>query len=612
MFLRNRYNYLALIFVSYFIFIIYNIFSLQILNSSDSIKRIDQQTLDVFYLTPPRGEIYDTNNEKLATSSLEPHLFINLRKINKDNIDQYKQYLKYNFQELKNSDLEEIFSSKEILYLVRNINDLDYLERQALQELDAFEIFDYPIREYTYMNIASHIIGYIGKPTSEDFEEFPNTIKTGIVGKSGVEKYYENQLSGKAGEVVFKGDEIVDFILPESGEDLYLTIDIETQIVATESLLEGIKLANENFESENIIQKGSVVVIDVDTGEVLTMVSLPDFDPNKFVKGISSFDFNQLNRIEAFNNFAIQGLYPPGSVFKVVAYWLAENEGLFPDGISSRSNRMKCEGNLSFSFIDGSQQVYNDWKEDGHGNVNLSSAIQQSCNVYFWDIALKIWRTYEGNENESILQEYARNLGFGKVTGIDLPFEKSGVVPDRDLFEEWTITRPELVRPEGWLGGDLMNLIVGQGAITTTPMQVASAYKTLLTGYSSAPYLDKNIDSVQKVKNYDINDDFIEFLLSDLNLVTNKDGTAYFAFEVLGRKENDIGGKTGTAQNPGDKNNTSWFAGVDSISNPKYVIVTVVDEGGSGSAVAAPISRRIIQHLIGEDLTPVKFGEITE
>ena len=95
-------------------------------------------------------------------------------------------------------------------------------------------------------------------------------------------------------------------------------------------------------------------------------------------------------------------------------------------------------------------------------------------------------------------------------------------------------------------------------------------------------------------------------------MVTNKDGTAYLAFEVLGRKANDIGGKTGTAQNPGNRNNTSWFAGVDSISNPKYVIVTVVDEGGSGSAVAAPISRRIIQHLIGEDLTPVKFGEITE
>ena len=612
MFLRNRYNYLALLFISYFIFIIYNVFTLQILNIDDSIKRIDAQTQDVFYLASPRGEIYDTNSQKLATSSLEPHLFINLRKINDDNIEQYKQYLKYNFQELKNSDLEEIFNSKEILYLVRNINDLDYLERQSLQELEAFEIFDYPIRQYNYENIASHIIGYIGRPTSEEFEIYPKTLKNGIVGKSGVEKYYEEKLSGNAGEIVFKGGEIIDFILPEPGEDLYLTIDINTQIVATESLLEGIKLANDNFDSENIIQKGSVVVIDIETGEIVSMVSLPDFDPNKFVSGISSFDFNQLNRIEAFNNFAIQGLYPPGSVFKVVAYWLAENEGLFPQGIETRDNRMDCEGNLSFSFIDGSQQVYNDWKEDGHGNVDLSSAIQQSCNVYFWDIALKIWRTYEGNAKESILQEYARNLGFGKITSIDLPFEKSGVVPDRELFEEWTITRPELVRPEGWLGGDLMNLIVGQGAITTTPIQVANAYKTLLTGYSSTPYLYKNIESIEKVKNLNINDKFIEFLLDDLNLVTNKNGTAYFAFEVLGRKANDIGGKTGTAQNPGDRNNTSWFAGVDSISNPRYVIVTVVDEGGSGSAVAAPISRRVIQHLIDEELTPVKFGEITE
>ncbi len=612
MFLRNRYNYLALFFITYFLFIIFNFFSLQILNINDSIEKIDQQTYDVFYLSAPRGEIYDTNKEKLVTSSLEPHLFINLRKINDDNINQYKQYLKYNFKELKNSDFEEIFNSKEALYLLSNINDLDYLDRQSLLELDAFEIFDYPIRKYNYGNIASHIIGYIGRPTLEEFEAYPESIRNGIVGKSGIEKYYEEKLSGVAGQIVFKGNEIIDYISPQPGEDLYLTIDIKTQQIATESLFEGIKLANENFDSENIIQKGSIVVIDIDSGAVVSMVSLPDFDPNKFVKGISSFDFNQLNRIDAFNNFAIQGLYPPGSVFKLVAYWLAENEGLFPEGITARSNRLKCEGKLSFSFNDGSQQVYNDWKEDGHGNVDLSAAIQQSCNVYFWDIALKIWRTYEGSSNESILQEYARNLGFGKITEVDLPYEKAGVVPDRKLFEDWTITKPELVRPEGWLGGDLMNLIVGQGAITTTPIQVANAYKTLLTGYSSSPYFDKNKDTLQKVKNYDINDDFIEFLLNDLNLVTNKNGTAYYAFEVLGSKANDIGGKTGTAQNPGNKNSTSWFAGVDSVSNPRYVIVTVVDEGGSGSAVAAPISRRLIQHLIGVDLTPVKFGEITE
>ena len=612
MFLRNRFNYLALIFVSYFLFIIFNIYSLQIINSNDSIQRIDQQTFDIVYLSPPRGEIFDSNNIKLATSSLEPHLFINLRKINEENLNQYKQYIKYNFQEITNNELDSIFSSKEILYLLRNISNLDYKERQALIELDAFEIFDYPIREYNYKNIASHVIGYIGRPTQEEFNLYPETIKNGIVGKSGIEKYYEEKISGTAGEIIFKGNEIVSYEPPIRGEDVYLSLDINTQIVATESLLEGINLANENFESENLIEKGSVVVIDIQTGQIVSMVSLPDFNPNKFVEGISTFDFNQLNRIDAFNNFAIQGQYPPGSVFKVVAYWLAENEGLFPEGINSRKNTMKCEGRLSFSFIDGSQQVYNDWKEDGHGNVDLSSAIQQSCNVYFWDIALRIWRTYEGNPNESILQEYAKNLGFGELTGVDLPYEKSGIVPDRQLFEDWRITNPELVRPEGWLGGDLMNLIVGQGAITTTPLQVANAYKTLLTGYFSNPYLNKNIKDSQNFRDLNIDEDFIQFLFEDLNLVTNKNGTAYFAFEMLGQQANDIGGKTGTAQNPGNKNDTSWFVGVDSISDPNYIVVTVVDEGGSGSAVAAPISRRVIQHLIGLELTAVKFGEITE
>ena len=612
MFLRNRYNYLASLFVLYFVFILYNLFSLQIINIEQSIQDIDKQTFDIVYLPAPRGEIYDKNDQKLVTTSLEPHLYINLRKINNENINQYKQYVKYNFKEFSNSDIEEIFSSKEILYLLKNINDVNYIERQALLELEAFEIFDYPIRKYLYENIASHILGYIGRPTAEEFQLYPETIKNGIVGKSGVEKSYEEKLSGTAGEITFKGSELIKYEPPIPGEDLYISIDIETQIVVTESLEQGIALANENFDSENIIQKGAVVVLDIDTGEIVSMVSVPDFNPNKFVKGISGFDFKQLNRIEAFNNFAIQGLYPPGSVFKVVAYWLAENEGLFPEGVESRDNRIKCEGKLSFSFIDGSQQVYNDWKEDGHGNVNLSSAIQQSCNVYFWDIALKIWRTYEGNPNESILQDYARDLGFGKLTEIDLPYEKAGIVPDRDLFEDWKISKPELVRPAGWLGGDLMNLIVGQGAITTTPIQVANAYKTLLTGYTSKPYLEKNIEVNSKSRNININEDFINFLLNDLNLVTNKNGTAYSAFEILGSKANDIGGKTGTAQNAGDKNNTSWFVGIDSISNPKFIIVTVVDEGGSGSAVAAPISRRVIQHLIDLELTPVKFGEITE
>ena len=156
-----------------------------------------------------------------------------------------------------------------------------------------------------------------------------------------------------------------------------------------------------------------------------------------------------------------------------------------------------------------------------------------------------------------------------------------------------------------------MNLIIGQGAITTTPLQVANAYRTLLTGENISPTLNKDISKTVN-SSINISEEFISFLLKDLNTVTNKGGTAYISFSILGNKANDIGGKTGTAQNAGDKNNTSWFVGIDSISDPKYIVVTVVDEGGSGSAVAAPVSRRIIQHLLDYDLTPVEFGEITE
>ena len=612
MFLNKRYNFFALFLIGFFIYIISFLFDLQVITRDTALNIINNQTTDTFYITPPRGDIFDDKNERLATSSMEPHLFLNLRKINDDNIQIYKQFIKYNFPELGQNEIDLLFLDRNKLEIVGNISTFSALERQKLIELDAFKIFDFPIRKYNYDNLTSHVVGYVGKPTADDFREYPHTKSTLQVGKNGLEKFYENTLTGIPGEIIFKGIEILEFIPPQKGKDIFLSLNIETQNVVKESLLQGIELANNNEETkENVIRSASIV-LDVNTGAIVSMVSLPDFNPNQFVNGISNKDFEQLNRIQAFNNFAIQGVYPPGSVFKVVSYWLAENEGLFPEGLNSRRGRLDCKGSLSFGFDDGSKQVYQDWKEEGHGRVNLSSAIQQSCNEYFWDIALNIWRTYEGTENESILQNYAKDLGFGEITNIDLPFERNGIIPDRDVFEDWTVTKPDLVRPEGWLGGDLMNLIIGQGAITVTPIQVANAYKTLLTSTSSSPYLNIETSDNLKLRKYNISDEFTTLLKSDLNLVTNKNGTAYAAFEIMGRKANDIGGKTGTAQNPGEKNNTSWFVGVDSINNPKHVVVTVVEEGGSGSAIAAPISRRIIQHLIGSDLTPVKYGEITE
>lgn len=611
MFKFYRVQFLFIIIFLIFSFILFDIFSLQVTEYSSVEEEIKNQTFQEYYIPAPRGEIYDYKNIKLVKTNIEQYLYINLRKINDENLDLYKQLIKFNFIELTNEDIEDIFNSKEVLEPIYSLQKIDFSIQKQLLEYDAFEIFELPMREYLYSNVFSHSIGYVGIPNSEEEKEYVNAKGNKLVGKNGLEKFYENSLAGVPGKVIFKGDQIIEYIDPIPGQDLTVTLNIELQEVVIESLIEGLNLANKNFESESNIERGAVVVLNIETGAVEAMVSLPDFDPNLFVDGISQFDFTRLDRKQAFNNFAIQGLYPPGSVFKVVAYWLAVSENIFPVELNSKDDSIDCTGNLSFGFDDGSKQVYNDWKLEGHGLVNLRESLKQSCNVYFWDIALKIWREFGNTDGESLLQEYAKDLGFSKLTNVDLPYEKVGIVPDRQLFEEWKVTRPELVRDEGWLGGDLMNLIIGQGAITTTPLQVANAYRTLIVGQNSSPYLNLNATRIIN-NNINISNEFSNFLLDDLGSVTNRGGTAYKAFSIIGDEIGDIGGKTGTAQNAGNKNNTSWFVGIDSISKPKYVIATVVDEGGSGSAVAAPISRRVIQFLRGLEPTPVEFGEITE
>ncbi len=611
MFKNYRLNLVFLLFSVLSVVIISELFVLQILDNDENAQQIENQNFEVFYIPASRGEIFDINGNKLASSNLEPYLFLNLRKINDENKNTYIQIIKFNFQEITTTEIEEFFNTKNVFTKIINLSEYDPDIRLSLLEYEAFEVFNLPTRAYPYNELFSHVIGYVGNPNKDEQNNFPNSINNQLVGKTGLERYYENIISGVASEIIVQNGNIVKIKPSVSGKDIQLVLNTETQNVVKESLQQGITLANKNFETSNLIERGAVVVQKIDTGEIVSMVSLPDFDPNQFVLGISEFDFKQLNRTQAFNNFAIQGLYPPGSVFKVVAYWLAVNEGIFPETAINAQDYIDCEGSLSFGFDDGSKQVYQDWKADGHGKVNLSQAIKQSCNVYFWDIALKIWRTFGNTDSEALLQEYSKQLGFSSLSNIDLPFEKEGVIPDRDLFEEWTISRPELVRPEGWLGGDLMNLIIGQGAITTTPVQVSNAYRALLTGEKSAPFisLESSDNNIEKIN---ISNEFVQFLLDDLNLVTNPGGTAYRSFQIMGDQVFDIGGKTGTAQNAGELNNTSWFVGVDSISNPMYIVVTVVEEGGSGSAVAAPISRRIIQHLRESGITPVEFGEITE
>ena len=173
--------------------------------------------------------------------------------MNSDNQGQYEQYIKYNFSELEDSFIDDLFDSSSLLVRIANIQSLDYDSRQNLASLDAFEIFDYPIRKYEYNNIASHILGYLGEPTFEDIQEFPLSENSNLIGKSGLERYYQDELAGVPTEIIFKDEEITEIIKGSPGKDIFTSLDINLQTLATESLLQGINLANENFESSSCL-----------------------------------------------------------------------------------------------------------------------------------------------------------------------------------------------------------------------------------------------------------------------------------------------------------------------------------------------------------------------
>lgn len=598
-----------------FIFFTYQIYTLQIRETDLASSTIVRQATQNYYFPSARGDIYDRNGNILARTSKVPKLYLDTNLLlSERDISRYVNFLSFFL------DLETFLSNEELLegnkILDLGIIDYEMFNSISLSSFDypALLLVDFPYREYPYGSLASHVLGYTGIPNQDDVNLFPVSEQHQIVGKNGVERYYEQVLSGTPVSLNLTKTNKKDYSLGVKGQDLQLTIDLDLQKIVESSLLSGIELANKNkLESFDTIQKGAVVVLHINSGEVYAMASAPTFDPNQFISGISDAQYSEIQKNQAFNNFAIQGLYPPGSVFKAVPYWLSYNEQIYPEGIFTFDEKYFAEECLSFQFTDGSKQVYCDWKKDGHGYVDFHQAIQKSVNIYFWEIALKIWRLYENQNEESLLQEYAKDLGFGNYTGVDLPYERKGIVPDRELFNEWKVTEPDLVREEGWLGGDLMNLIVGQGAITTTPLQVANAYANLIRGYTLKPKININLNPEnlsEKILNVD--GEFKLMLLKDLGLVTNPGGTAYKSFMIMGDYAVDTGGKTGTAQTVEGKNSTSWFVGIDSVNNPEYIITVVVEEGGSGSAVAAPIARRIVQYLKGLEVTPVEFGEVTE
>jgi penicillin-binding protein 2 len=506
-----------------------------------------------------------------------------------------------------------------------------------------------PERVYLSGDTLAHVIGHLGLPDAADKEARPDLDLSLRIGKLGVERVYDEYLQGVSGIVKYQVQRgrVVDQqppVEPEPGNSVVLTIDFELQELVELALGEGVALSNSVKEQArdagddvfSETQRAAAVVLDAKTFDVMALASFPDFDPTDFVAGIDAATFEGLTDSKAFNNLAISGLYPPSSTFKAITYTVKMEEDLplDPDleGVDVANQTVHCDGELILSELeDGSQPPKTDWYyPNNKGWLDIHGALEQSCNIYFWSVAMGTWQRYKNTPRENVLQDWAKSVGYGSVTGIDLTAEAEGTVPTRELFEEWAVyqlenpDQPPLLEPNRlelaspWLGGDLVDMAIGQGAFTATPLQVAVSYAALVNGgrIMEPRVVNRIVDADGNivfepesplVGTVDIDPDTRSQLLTDLNRVVTR-GTAATAFAQFGPGLENVGGKTGTGQTSKNRDNHAWFVGVAPIDDPQYIVVILIDEGGSGGRVAAPVGRHIMQYLMDNEPTPIVEG----
>ena len=554
----------------------------------------DKNRVDFEPLPPQRGLIYDRNGVVLAENI--PVFSLELVPEKVIDLDTTLQELK-SILSMTDDEIEDV---KQKIKHQRRFKEVIVRQRLTEQEVAKFsvnrhrlpgvEVVGRLVRHYPHGALFSHTIGYVGRINEKDLKRIDeqNYKGTQYIGKTGIERSYEDILHGKVGhqkvETNVQGRMVREITNtpPISGEDLFLHIDINLQRVATEAL--------SDFN-------GSIVALDPKTGGVLAMVSKPDFDPNEFVTGISRKSYallrDSLDR-PLFNR-SLRGHYPPGSTLKPFVA-LAGLEL----GIVDVHSATFCPG--WYTLPGKEDHRYRCWKKHGHGKVDFISAISQSCDVYFYDLA--------NTMGIDRLHAFLDLFGFGRRTGIDLPSESTGLSPSR----EWK----RRVRNQVWYPGETLISGIGQGFNQMTPIQLAHATATLaMQGESFTPQVVRAIRKtgqeelqllpLKRLETLPIIDihNWQATVDAMVDVVHGKRGTARKVGKGLPFK---VAGKTGTAQVFGIKQDEKYevenldkklhdhalFIAFAPADNPEFVIVVVAENGGGGSTTAAPIARKMI------------------
>ncbi|MGA7269561.1 MAG: penicillin-binding transpeptidase domain-containing protein [Acidimicrobiia bacterium] len=646
-----RVGVLGFVFVALFSVLGLRLWFVQVAEGAAIADQVQELAWQAKTFEAPRGDIYDRTGELVVTSRYVPAVEVDRTFVKPAQRAELVQRL----SAVLGIPATEIDAQYEAAgtngrFTIGTVStETAYELGTRLEDFPGVDIIKVPERVYLAGPDLAHVVGHLGLPTASDIDANPDLDPNVRIGQLGVEKVYDDYLRGTPGSSEYRvaRGQIVESrpeVAAKTGDTVYLTLNLELQELVSRALTDGIELANEVKATDRAAGKqvfsdakrAAAVVFDAQTGEVLALASHPSFDPQQFVSGLDQATFDELRKEQAFNNLAISGLYPPASTFKAITYTAAQQYQLpFPEnqeGIDAADRKVHCDGTLQLpNLADGSAQVKHDWYTGDKGWLDIHGALEQSCNIYFWSIALGVWQ-HRRNMDVNVIQELATSLGYGEKTGIDLTGEAAGTVPTPELFQQlkdYQLAHPDepprldqsrLNLPGGpFLGGDLMDLAIGQGFLTATPLQVAVSYAALVNGGDVlqpavvAEVRDQDGKIIYRhdptvVRTVGIDPAVRQSLITDLGRVVSQ-GTAHRAFAEFGPGVEEVGGKTGTGQTSPNRDNHAWFVGVAPLSNPKYIVVVLIDEGGSGGGVAAPVARSILQYLMGNKPTPIVHGE---
>ena len=567
----ERISVISYIIFAVFLLLIMRLWQLQVLQGNEYRKLSEANRLRIVSIPSPRGIIFDRNSLPLVKNS--PYYYASIIPGESDtnkvnllskilNISAHEIHEKINKNKLSPFvpiKLKQGLSIDEIAYIEARKSDFPGL----IIEMEVN-------REYLYGEVASHLIGYLGKLSPSQAREpaFMDITPDTFIGQWGIEKLLDGSLRGTPGKRVIEVDALGREIRllqekpPIKGKDITLSIDIILQ---------------EEAEKAFGDKAGALVAMQPDSGEVLGMISKPSFDPNLFTRGISHDKWTAItmDKKNPMLNRALQSQYPPGSTFKIVTAIAGLEQGVI-----TPETTVDCRGGIQY----GSWR-FGCWRKHGHGIVSLHRALVESCDVYFYEVGkrLGIDRIYD----------YATNLGLGKKTGIELGKERDGLIPN----SKWKLEKKKMP----WFLGETFNAAIGQGYVSVTPLQLALMTSTVVNGGNlMKPTLLKGA-SPTITGRIQIKPGTIALVKKGLSGVVNESsGTGWAARSAI----TTIAGKTGTAQvislKSAEKYSSekyrdhAWFVAFAPIEKPEIALAVFVEHGGHGGGAAAPIAKRAI------------------